>query len=89
MDEEHPTGPSQHRKIVVIDDRAAFSGGIDLTGNRWDTPNTACTIPGPPAQVDGPANPFTSPRCLWGGECGCRLVFTPLNEELGRRLGRE
>ncbi|VBB44820.1 Phospholipase D/transphosphatidylase Pld [uncultured Desulfatiglans sp.] len=38
MDDEHPTGASQHQKIVVIDDRVAFSGGIDLTGNRWDTP---------------------------------------------------
>jgi phospholipase D1/2 len=38
MDDEHPTGASQHQKIVVIDDRLAFSGGIDLTGNRWDTP---------------------------------------------------
>ncbi len=38
MDNEHPTGASQHQKIVVIDDRVAFSGGIDLTGNRWDTP---------------------------------------------------
>jgi len=38
MDGEHPTGASQHQKIVVIDDRVAFSGGIDLTGNRWDTP---------------------------------------------------
>jgi phosphatidylserine/phosphatidylglycerophosphate/cardiolipin synthase-like enzyme len=38
MDDQHPTGASQHQKVVVIDDRVAFSGGIDLTGNRWDTP---------------------------------------------------
>jgi phospholipase D1/2 len=37
MDDEHPTGASQHQKIVVIDDRVAFSGGMDLTGHRWDT----------------------------------------------------
>ncbi len=38
LDQEHPTGGSQHQKLVIIDDRLAFSGGIDLTKNRWDTP---------------------------------------------------
>ncbi|MDY6901599.1 MAG: AAA family ATPase, partial [Cyanobacteriota bacterium] len=38
MDDEHPIGASQHQKIVVIDDTVAFSGGIDLTEKRWDTP---------------------------------------------------
>lgn len=35
-DDEHPLGASQHQKIVVIDDRVAYCGGIDLTANRWD-----------------------------------------------------
>jgi len=38
LDGQHPIGGSQHQKIVVIDDAAAFCGGIDLTKNRWDTP---------------------------------------------------
>jgi phospholipase D1/2 len=33
---DHPTGASHHQKIVVIDDRLAFLGGIDLTQARWD-----------------------------------------------------
>ena len=37
MDDEQPLGGSQHEKIVVIDDRLAFCGGLDLTLNRWDT----------------------------------------------------
>ncbi|WP_459713338.1 VTT domain-containing protein [Paraburkholderia sp. 2C] len=38
LDGRHPLGASHHQKLVVIDDRVAFAGGIDLTGSRWDTP---------------------------------------------------
>jgi phosphatidylserine/phosphatidylglycerophosphate/cardiolipin synthase-like enzyme len=31
-------GCSHHQKIVVIDDRFAACGGIDMTSDRWDTP---------------------------------------------------
>jgi phospholipase D1/2 len=31
-----PLGSSHHQKLVAIDDRIAFIGGIDLAGNRWD-----------------------------------------------------
>lgn len=37
LDGFHPTGASHHQKIVVIDDALAFAGGIDMTGDRWDT----------------------------------------------------
>lgn len=36
-DDTHPVGASHHQKLVVIDDVLAFNGGIDLTGQRWDT----------------------------------------------------
>ncbi|MFC5482724.1 phospholipase D-like domain-containing protein [Microvirga aerilata] len=38
MDGAHPPGAAHHHKIVVIDDAVAFCGGIDMTGDRWDTP---------------------------------------------------
>jgi len=38
LDGAHPIGASQHQKIVVIDDAVAFSGGLDLSKWRWDTP---------------------------------------------------
>ncbi len=38
LDGAHPTGAVHHHKIVVIDDAVAFCGGIDMTGDRWDTP---------------------------------------------------
>ena len=37
LDGAHPTGASHHQKIVVIDDKLAFCGGIDMTATRWDT----------------------------------------------------
>jgi len=38
LDNYLPPGASHHQKIVVVDDRIAFAGGIDLTHVRWDTP---------------------------------------------------
>jgi phosphatidylserine/phosphatidylglycerophosphate/cardiolipin synthase-like enzyme len=38
LDAASTPGAAQHHKIVVIDDRLAFCGGIDMTSNRWDTP---------------------------------------------------
>ncbi|WP_242140319.1 phospholipase D-like domain-containing protein [Sphingomonas sp. TREG-RG-20F-R18-01] len=37
LDARHPPAASHHQKIVVIDDCFAFCGGIDMTGDRWDT----------------------------------------------------
>ncbi len=39
LDNDVPLGCSQHQKIVVVDDCVAFSGGLDLTIRRWDTPD--------------------------------------------------
>lgn len=36
-DDTHPFAGSHHQKIVVIDDKIAFCGGLDLTSKRWDT----------------------------------------------------
>ena len=38
FDSAHPLGCSHHQKIVVIDDRFAVCGGLDMTSDRWDTP---------------------------------------------------
>ena len=38
MDAVHPTSSAHHQKIVVVDDKVAFAGGMDLTNSRWDTP---------------------------------------------------
>ncbi|MCF3932225.1 phospholipase D-like domain-containing protein [Acuticoccus sp. M5D2P5] len=37
LDSAHPPLSAQHMKILVIDDKIAFCGGIDMTVQRWDT----------------------------------------------------
>ena len=37
LDSSLPMGCSQHEKVVVIDERFAACGGIDITFARWDT----------------------------------------------------
>ena len=56
-DATHPLAGSHHQKIVVIDDKIAFNGGLDLTCRRWDTPDHA---PQDPRRVDNgkPYPPF-------------------------------
>ncbi|MBD5781264.1 VTT domain-containing protein [Pelagicoccus sp. NFK12] len=36
-DETAPSGASHHQKIVTIDDRLVFAGGMDVSISRWDT----------------------------------------------------
>ena len=38
LDDKTPTGGSAHHKIVVVDERIAFVGGIDICNRRWDAP---------------------------------------------------
>lgn len=37
LDSEHPVGASHHQKVVVVDDRVGFAGGLDFTFGRWDS----------------------------------------------------
>jgi len=37
LDSHYPPGASHHQKIVVVDDRVAFVGGLDFALGRWDT----------------------------------------------------
>ncbi|QKT04077.1 VTT domain-containing protein [Ectothiorhodospiraceae bacterium 2226] len=37
VDNRHPFGASHHQKVIVIDDKVAFSGGLDISKCRWDT----------------------------------------------------
>ena len=55
LDKHHPTGASQHQKVVVIDDRIAFVGGFDITRCRWDTPDHD---PGDPRRIDADGKPY-------------------------------
>jgi phosphatidylserine/phosphatidylglycerophosphate/cardiolipin synthase-like enzyme/uncharacterized membrane protein YdjX (TVP38/TMEM64 family) len=58
LDGHLPPGASHHEKIVIIDDRIAFLGGIDLTTGRWDTSDH-------PAVDQRRANPDGSEYAPW------------------------
>ncbi|MEJ2534717.1 MAG: hypothetical protein P8008_04450, partial [Gammaproteobacteria bacterium] len=55
FDSTHPVGGSQHQKVVVVDDRVAFSGGIDLSRWRWDECEHA---PDDPRRIDPDGKPY-------------------------------
>ncbi|MGH6897842.1 MAG: VTT domain-containing protein [Geminicoccaceae bacterium] len=46
LDCAHPATACHHEKIVVIDGRLAFCGGIDLSAGRWDRPGHQPHEPG-------------------------------------------
>ncbi len=73
LDGEHPLGGSHHQKIVVVDDRVAFCGGIDLTRRRWDMPahDPHCALRLDP---DGKAyGPFHDVQMMVSGEAAAAL----------------
>lgn len=55
FDGMHPTGGSQHQKLVIIDDEVAFCGGIDLSRWRWDTSEHK---PGDKRRMDPDGKPY-------------------------------
>ncbi|WDZ94210.1 VTT domain-containing protein [Herbaspirillum sp. WKF16] len=82
-DAHHPVGASHHQKVVVIDDRLAFVGGLDLTRCRWDTPEHA---PDNPLRRDPdgkPYAPFHDVQAMVEGDAAQALG------ELARRRWRQ
>lgn len=67
-DARHPVGASHHQKIVVIDDRLAFVGGLDLTRCRWDTPEHAAENPLRRDPDDKPYAPFHDVQAMVDGD---------------------
>ncbi len=68
-DDTHPVVGSHHQKIVVIDDKLAFVGGLDLTCKRWDTREH---LPNDPRRMAGgkPYPPFHDMMIALDGEAG-------------------
>lgn len=73
LDAHHPAGASHHQKVVVIDDRLAFVGGIDLSSWRWDTRDHA---PDDPRRTDPQGEaypPFHDLMMMVEGDAAARL----------------
>lgn len=86
LDGRHPVGASHHQKIVVVDDRVAFVGGIDLSRWRWDTCEHK---PDDPRRTDPNGKrypPFHDMMMMLEGPAATRLG--DLARERWRRTGR-
>jgi phosphatidylserine/phosphatidylglycerophosphate/cardiolipin synthase-like enzyme/uncharacterized membrane protein YdjX (TVP38/TMEM64 family) len=73
LDNQVPLGASQHQKIVVIDGQVAFSGGLDLTGRRWDTPEHAIDNPFRIDPGGKPYRPFHDVQAMVDGDAARAL----------------
>ena len=73
LDGEHPVGASHHQKVVVIDDRLAFVGGMDLTFARWDTPEHRANDARRVGEDGSTARPMHDVQVAAGGEVAAAL----------------
>jgi len=73
LDHKHPTGASHHQKIMVIDDCFAFCGGIDMTGERWDTRAHRDGDPGRTGMNGKPYKPWHDATSAIRGEAAAAL----------------
>ena len=73
QDGRHPRGASHHQKMVSIDDRLAFVGGLDLTRSRWDTPAHS---PDDPRRRDANGlryGPFHDVQAMFDGDAAATI----------------
>ncbi len=74
LDSAHPVGCSHHQKIVVIDDKMAACGGIDMTADRWDTREHEDNDPGRKRPNGKPYGPWHDVTMLVEGEAASALA---------------
>jgi phospholipase D1/2 len=74
LDDCAPLGCSQHQKIVVIDDAIAFTGGLDLTIRRWDTPAHDVSSDNRVDPAGEPYRPFHDVQAVVDGEAARALA---------------
>ncbi len=73
LDDAHPVGSSHHQKIVTIDDRLAFVGGIDVTRHRWDERTHCADMPYRVADGE-PYAPVHDLQSVFDGEAASAVV---------------
>jgi phospholipase D1/2 len=72
-DDVHPPGGSHHQKIVVVDGKLAFAGGMDLAGGRWDTSEHCAKDPRRGDPLD-PYPPSHDVQAMVDGEAAASLA---------------
>ena len=89
-DDNHPAGASLHDKIVVIDDRVAFIGGIDLGPRRWDTSDHLPDDDRRTSPTGDPYRPFHDLQAVVEGDVAAvlgELARERWERAAGERLG--
>ena len=86
FDSTHPPGASHHQKIVVIDDRLAFAGGMDIAGGRWDTTEHRADDVRRPGE-DGPYPPYHDVQAMVDGDAA-RALSTIVRDRWRRATGQ-
>jgi len=74
LDDTVSFGSSQHQKLVIVDDTLAFSGGLDLTIRRWDTPGHAVEQARRIDPDGKPYKPFHDVQMMVDGKAGQALA---------------
>lgn len=87
-DFEHPLRASHHQKLVVIDEELAFVGGIDLTSQRWDTPDHRAENPLRRRPNGDPYGPVHDIQVALSGE-GARLIADVVRRRWARAVSDE
>ncbi|HEY8613914.1 MAG TPA: VTT domain-containing protein, partial [Roseomonas sp.] len=73
LDNRTPFGASHHQKVVVVDGKVAFSGGLDLTIRRWDRHAHDPSDPGRVDPAGKPYSPFHDVQMMVDGEAAAAL----------------
>ncbi|ABS62760.1 SNARE associated Golgi protein [Parvibaculum lavamentivorans DS-1] len=73
LDDRVPIGASHHQKIVAIDDKLAFCGGLDITVRRWDTSAHDPRNAGRVDPANEPYRPFHDVQMMVDGPAAAAL----------------
>lgn len=73
LDDTAANAASHHQKLVIVDGCVAYTGGLDLTKNRWDTRAHAADDPGRVDPAGDPYTPFHDVQAVVGGEAALAL----------------
>ncbi|MXP63846.1 phospholipase [Roseomonas sp. M0104] len=74
LDDEIAFGASHHQKLAIVDDSLAFSGGLDLTIRRWDTPEHRIHNPHRMDPRDETYPPFHDTQIMVDGAAAAALA---------------
>ena len=73
FDDHHPLDACHHQKVLVVDDRLAFSGSMDVTGHRWDTSAHRLVEPARTSPRSGPYPPYHEVQAMVEGPVAASL----------------